>query len=63
MDTSSLVSSWFTQLSYWFCHYNYLDVVVVDTHDDASMDGTYVAYFDDEHVDNHEFDNKTDDDH
>ena len=37
--------------------------VVVDTNDDASMDGIYVTYADDEHVDNHDYDDNTDDDH
>ena len=36
---------------------------VVDTSDDASMDEAYVAYVDDEHVDNQYYDDNTDDDH
>ena len=63
MDASSLVSTKFKYLSEWLCHYNnYIDVVV-DTNDDTSMDETYVAYVDDEHVDNHDYDDNTDDDH
>ena len=36
---------------------------MVDTSDDASMDEIYVTYVDDEHVDNHDYDDTTDDDH
>ena len=36
---------------------------VVDTIDDASMDESYVTYVDDEHNDNHDYDDNTDDDH
>ena len=63
MDASSLVSTKFKYLSEWLCHYNnYIDVVV-DTNDGASMDEIYVTYADDEHVDNHDYDDNTDDDH
>ena len=56
------MSTTFTSLSSWLCHYNnYIDVV--DTNDDASMDEIYVTYVDDEHVDNHDYDDNTDDDH
>ena len=41
---------------------NYIDVVV-DTNDDASLNEIYVAYVDDEHVDNHDYDDNTDDEH
>ena len=37
-------------------------IVVVDKDDDASMDEIYVTYVDDEHVDNHDYDDTTDDD-
>ena len=63
MDASSLVSTTFTYLSEWLCHYNNYKDVVVDTNDDASMDEIYVTYVDDEHVDNHDYDDNTDDDH
>ena len=36
---------------------------IVDTNDDASMDEKYVTYVDDEHVDNHDYDDNTDDGH
>ena len=36
--------------------------MVVDTNDDASMDEFDVAYVDDEHVDNHDYDSNTKDD-
>ena len=43
-------------------HYdNYVNVV--DTSDDASMDEIYVTYVDDKHVDKHDYDDTTDDDH
>ena len=43
-------------------HYNnYIDVVV-GTNDDASMDEAYVTYVDDEHAENHAYDDNTDDD-
>ena len=48
------------QLSEWQSHHDKY-VHVVDTNDDASMGGIYVAYVDDEHVDNHEYDTNTDD--
>ena len=58
-----MISTTFTYLSYWLCHYNnYIDVVV-DTNDDASMDEIYVTYVADEHVDKHEYDDFTDDGH
>ena len=41
----------------------YIDVVVVGTSGDASMDEDYVTYVDDEHDDNHDYDDNTDDDH
>ena len=63
MYTSSLVSTAFTYLSYWLCHYSkYIDAVV-DTNDDTSMDEIYVAFVEDEHVDNHDYDDSTDDDY
>ena len=63
MDASSMVSTTFTYLSSWLCHnHKYIDVVV-DTIDDASMDEGYVTYVDDEHSDNHDYDDNTDDDH
>ena len=37
--------------------------VVVDTSDDASMDEAYVTYVDDKHIDNHDYDDNTEDDH
>ena len=40
---------------------NYIDVV--DNNDAASMDDMYLPYVDDEHVDNHDYDDNTDDDH
>ena len=36
---------------------------VVDTSDDASMDGIYVTYGHDDHADNHDYDDNTDDEH
>ena len=36
---------------------------VVDSSDDASMDEIYVSYVDDEHADNHDYDDTSDDDH
>ena len=57
-----MVSTTFTYLSEWLCHYNnYIDVV--DTNGDASMDEIYVVYVDDEHVHNHDYDDNTNDDH
>ena len=57
------MSTTYTYLSQWLCHYNnYIDVDV-DTNDDASMDEFYVTYVDDKHVDNHDFADNTDDDH
>ena len=57
------MSTRFTYLSEWICHYNnYIDVVV-DTNDNAFMDEVYVTYVDDEHVDNHDYDDNTDDYH
>ena len=38
-------------------------LLIVDANDDASMDGNYVTYVDDEHVDTHDYDYNTDDDH
>ena len=59
MDASSLVP---TKLYKEPCHcHEYIDVV--DLNDDASMDEIYVTYADDEHVDNHGYDDSTDDDH
>ena len=63
MDASSLVSTTFTYLSEWLCHYNNNIDVAVDTNDDASMDEISVTYVDDERVDNHDYDDNTDDEH
>ena len=63
MDTSSLVSTTTSiQLLEYQSHYD-KNVNVVDTNDDASMDGIYVTYVYDEHVDNHDYDDNTEDDH
>ena len=37
--------------------------MLLDTTDDASMDGSYVTYVDDEHNDKHDYDDNTADDH
>ena len=42
--------------------YNYIDVAV-EINDDAYMGEIYVPYVDDEHADNHDYDDNTDDDH
>ena len=63
MDASSVVSTTCTYLAEWLCHYNnYIDVVV-DINDDATMAELYVAYVDDEHVDNRDYDDNVNDDH
>ena len=46
----------------WQSHYDSY-VNAVGTNDDASMDEVYVTYVDDEHVDNHAYDDTTDDEH
>ena len=57
-----MVSTTSIYLLYCQSHYdNY--VHVVDTNDDASMEEIYVTYVDDEHVDNHDYDDNTDNDH
>ena len=56
-----MVSTTFTYLSR-LRRDNYVDVVV-DTIHVASMDEIYVTYVDDEHVDNHDYDDNSDDDH
>ena len=63
MDASSLASTTTSiQLFKWQSHFdNYVNVV--DTSDDASMDEIYVTYDDDEHVDNHDYDDNTDEGH
>ena len=62
MDASSLVSTTYTYVSSWLCHeISYTDAVV-DNNDDASIDEIYVTYADYEHVDNHDYDDHTDDD-
>ena len=57
-----MVSTTSIYLLQWQSHYDN-SVNVVDTIDDASMDDIYVTYVDDEHNDNHDYDDNTDDDH
>ena len=57
-----MATTTFIYLIYWQSHYD-SDVHVIDTNDDATMGEIYVTYVDDEHVDNHDYDDTTDDDH
>ena len=54
-------SSTSTLLSEWLCHYH-THLHIVDIIHVADMDETYGTYVDDEYVDNHDYDDDTDDD-